>query len=73
MARRRRTGTTRQRWDCLAAARRFSGVKIFLEVSGKRVAIFVCWWSCDCEEEELVSSVSERVNRVWVCGILDAE
>lgn len=41
MARRRRTGTTRQRWDCLAAERRPSGVKIFREVSGKKLAIFL--------------------------------
>ena len=40
MARRRRTGTVRQRWDCLAAERRVSGVKIFWEVSGIRLAIF---------------------------------
>lgn len=33
MARRRRTGTTRQRDDCLAAVRSVSGLKIFCAVS----------------------------------------
>ena len=40
MARRRRTGTTRQRSDCLTAARRVSGVKIFWDVSEIKDAIF---------------------------------
>lgn len=39
MARRRRTGTMRQRSDCLVAERRFSAVKSFLVVSGIRLAI----------------------------------
>lgn len=41
MARRRRTGVVRQRWDCLAAERRVSWVRTFWAVSGSRVvAIF---------------------------------
>lgn len=39
MARRRRTGTVRQPVDCLAAARRVSGVNTFWTVSGTRAAI----------------------------------
>lgn len=44
MARRRRTGTMRQRSDCLVAERRFSAVKSFLVVSGIRLAISVCFF-----------------------------
>lgn len=39
MARRRRTGITRQPWDCLAAERRVSGVNTLRVVSGIRAAI----------------------------------